>query len=153
MKKITAIGIKEEGKPFRIQNKTGLESSLNDLPNGKYKLTIDRYFNKSSPAQFGWLYACIYPMSLIALNDAGYEFVNVDEVDIFWKSMFANKEILNRETGEIMNIPKSKSEFVTVDQMAYCESIRIYCSEYLGVNIPDPKSNYKEISNQDKLEL
>ena len=144
MKKITAIGIKEERKPFRITNKSGLESSLNDLPKGKYKLTVEKYYNKSTPPQFGWLYACIYPLSLIALNDAGYEFTNIDEVDQFWKSLFANTEILNRETGEIMNIPKSKSQFVTVDQMAYCEKIRQYCSEYLGVNIPEPDPNWRE---------
>ena len=144
MKKITAIGVKEDGKPLRITNKPGLERSLNELPKGKYKLTVEKYFKKSSPAQFGWLYNCIYPLSLIALNDAGYEFTNIDEVDQFWKSLFANKEILNRETGEIMNIPKSKSEFITVDQMAYCDSIRHYCAEYLGVNLPDPDVNWKE---------
>lgn len=148
MKKITAIGIKEENKPFMITTKSVFQDLLNDLPKGKYKLTVEKYFKKSSPAQFGWLYACVYPLSLIALNDAGYEFVNLDEVDQFWKSMFANKEILNRETGEIMNIPKSKSEFVTVDQMAYCEKIRQYCAEYLGVNLPDPDPNWKEKVNQ-----
>jgi len=144
MKRITAIGVKEDGKPFRILMKTVFQDSLNSLPDGKYKLTLEKYFKKSSPSQFGWLYACVYPLSLIALNDVGYEFVNIDEVDQFWKSMFANKEILNRETGEIMNIPKSKSEFVTVDQMAYCESIRVYCAEYLGVNIPNPDPNWRE---------
>ena len=144
MKKITAIGIKEEGKPFRVSTQKVFQDSLNNLPKGKYRIIIEKYFKKSSPAQFGWLYACIYPLSLIALNDAGYEFTDIDQVDIFWKSMFSNKEILNRETGEIMHIPSSKSEFVTVDQMAYCESIRSYCSEYLGIDIPNPDVNWKE---------
>ena len=144
MKKITAIGVKSEGKPFLLLSKKVFNESLDNLPDGKYKLTIEKYYKKSSSNQFGWLYNCIYPLSLIALNDAGYEFTNIDEVDQFWKSLFANKEILNRETGEIMNIPKSKSEFITVDQMAYCDSIRHYCAEYLSVNIPDPDVNWKE---------
>jgi hypothetical protein len=86
----------------------------------------------------------VYPLSLIALNDAGYEFTNIDQVDIFWKSLFANKDVLNRETGEIMKIPLSKSEFMTIDEMTYCDSIRNYCSEYLGANIADPDPNWKQ---------
>ena len=67
----------------------------------------------------------------------------------FWKTMFANKEVLNRETGEIMKIPLSKSEFLTIDHMVYTEKIREYCSEYLNTTIPDPDPNWK----QKKLQL
>jgi len=98
--------------------------------------------------QFGYLYGLVYPLSLLALNEAGYEFTNIDQVDIFWKSMFANKEILNRETGEIMTMPQSKSEFMTIDEMAYTDAIRTYCAEYLNASIPDPDSNYKQKRNE-----
>jgi hypothetical protein len=145
MKKITAIGIKEKDKPFRVTFKEVFKLAIDSLPPGKWKLTVEKYYKKASPLQFGWLYGSIYPLSLIALNDAGYEFTNIDQVDIFWKCMFANKEVLNRETGEIMKIPLSKSEFVTVDQMLYCNSIRDHCAEYLGTSIPEPDVNWKQI--------
>ena len=102
MKKIKAIGIKEEGKPYRVVNAKTFREQLDALPKGKYQHTVERYYKKASPVQFGWLYGSIYPLSLIALNDAGYEFTNIDQVDLFWKSLFANKEFLNRETGEII---------------------------------------------------
>jgi len=144
LKKITAIGNKEEGKAFEMVSRIAFKNSLDELPIGKYKLTIEKYYNKSTPPQFGWLYGCIYPLSFIALNDAGYEFTNIDQIDMFWRAMFANKQLLNRETGEIMLIPESKSEFLTVNQMTYCESIRQYCAEYLGVDIPDPNVRWRE---------
>jgi hypothetical protein len=144
MKKITAIGFKEEGKPYRVQDAKTFREQLDALPKGKYKHTVEKYFKKASPPQFGWLYALIYPMSMIALNDAGYEFTNTDQVDVFWKSMFANKEVLVRETGQIMTVPLSKSEFLTIDHMAYSESIRQFCSEYLSTNVPDPDPNWKQ---------
>lgn len=144
MKKLTALGIKEDQKPFRITQQKVFKDSLNSLPKGRYTVTIAKYYKKSSPEQFGWLYACIYPMSLLALNDAGYEFTDIDQVDIFWKMLFANKDVLNRETGEIIKIPLSKSEFKTIDQMVYCNSIRDYCAEYLGVVIPDPDCNWNK---------
>jgi hypothetical protein len=63
---------------------------------------------------------------------------------MFWKELFANKELLIIETGEIRNIPVSKSEFLTIDHMAYTSNIRTYCQEYLSCNIPDPDVNWKE---------
>ena len=121
-----------------------MKVELDGLDNGKYKLTVQKYYKKASPPQFGWLYGLIYPQALIALNDAGYEFTNVDQVDMFFKVLYANKEVLVRETGQIMTIPKSKSEFLTIDHMAYSESIRQHCSEYLSCNIQDPDPNWKQ---------
>jgi len=147
LKKVTAIGIKEEGKPYRIVNASAYRMQLDLLPPGKYQNTTEKYKRKASHPQFKYLYGLVYPLSLIALNDAGYEFTNIDQVDQFWKAMFANKDVLNRETGEILKLPLSKSEFVTIDEMAYCDAIRIYCSEYLMTNIPDPDPNYKQKKN------
>jgi hypothetical protein len=143
MKKVTAIGIKEDNKPFRVVSVKVFRSDLDSLPKGKYKIGVEKYRRKASHEQFKYLYGLVYPLSMIALNDAGYEFVNIDQVDAFWKSMFANKEVLNRETGEIMKIPMSKSEFMTIDEMTYCDAIRNYCGEYLMTTIPDPDPNWK----------
>ena len=144
MKKLIYYTDKEEGKPYRMLNPSLMRSELDALPRGRYKMTIEKFHRKATYLQFSYLYGLVYPLSMIALNDAGYEFVNVDQVDLFWKSLFANKEVMNRETGEILKIPLSKSEFVTIDEMTYCDAIRTYCSEYLNANIPDPNPNYKD---------
>jgi hypothetical protein len=114
------------------------------LPKGNYSVTVEKWRNKASYSQFGWLYGCIYPLTLIALNDAGYEFTTIDEVDNFWKMLFANKELLIRETGQIITVPLSKKEFLTIDHMAYCSNIRNFCEKYLNTYIPEPDPNWKE---------
>jgi hypothetical protein len=144
MKSIRYIGIKDENKPFRIANSKQLKTELDSLPKGRYQVIVDKYKRKASHEQFKYLYGLVYPLSMIALNDAGYEFTNIDQVDVFWKSMFANKEILNRETGEVLKVPQSKSEFMTIDEMTYCDAIRNYCSEFLNTSIPDPDPNWKQ---------
>ena len=149
--KTQTSGIKEKGKPFHIINSVAFKRDLDLLPIGRYRITVEKYYNKASHEQFKYLYGLVYPLSLIALNDAGYEFTNVDQVDIFWKGIFANKEILNRETGEIMKIPLSKSEFKTIDEMTYCDAIRNYCSEYFNTWIPDPDPNYKQKLNENSI--
>lgn len=144
MNKASCIGIKEAGKPFREINLSAYRMQLDLLPPGKYQTVTEKYKRKATHQQFKYLYGVVYPLSLLALINAGYEFVNIDDVDVFWKRMFANKEILNRETGEIMILPLSKSQFKTIDEMAYCDSIRNYCSEYLNTNVPDPETNWKQ---------
>ena len=147
MKKITALGIIKEGK-LAINSRKVFADDLTKAPNGKVKITVEKYYRKASSLQFGYLYAVVYPLSWIALNNHGYEFTELEQVDIFWKDLFATKNILNRETGEIMKLPFSKSEFKTVDEMAYCDKIREYCSEYYHTVIPDPDINYKQKRNE-----
>jgi hypothetical protein len=144
MKKLTAFATKEKDKPFVIHNKDAFNKSISQLPDGKFKITIEKYYKKATTNQFGWLYAVVYPLSWIALNEAGYEFETIEEIDDFWKTLYANRPVLNRETGEIVNIPLKKAKFETVDQMTYCNSVRNYCAEYLGCEIPEPDKDWNK---------
>ena len=137
--KIQYIGIKEDGAPFRVVNAKLLTEELNRLPKGRYRLTVEKYKKNKSNPQLGYLFACVYPLSLRLLNDAGWEIADIDEVDMFWKSRFANREIVNRNTGEIENIPDLKRKFTTTDMNGYIEAIRNFCAEYLGGYIPGPE--------------
>ena len=141
--KIIAIGFKKEGEPYETVNPNLFQKQLDELPPGKYQQVVEKYKNVATPSQFGYLYTIVYPLSMIALNNAGYEFTHVDQIDSFWKNMFAVKPLLNRETGEIMKLPMSKSEFTTVDEVAYTDAIRNYCSEYLSTNIPDADPHWR----------
>jgi hypothetical protein len=141
--KIQTIGYKEDGKPYQMPNERIFQRELDNLPPGKYQHTVEKYKRVATHRQFGYLYAVVLPLSLIALNNAGYEFVDVNEVDTWWKLMFANKKVVDRVTGEIVVLPQSKSEFMTTDEMVYTDLIRNYCSEYLNTNIPDPTKDWK----------
>lgn len=148
MKRLEFNCSKVKDKPFHIENGMELKVKLQLLPPGKYLLIVQKEYKKASTKQFGWLYNSVYPLSLIALNDAGYEFTTIEEVDMFWKSLYASKEVLIRETGEIRIIPATKAEFLTMDHCAYTANIRYHCSMYLNCDIPDPKINWKELKNK-----
>ena len=140
MKKITCIGVKEDGKAFRVVNSKLLTEELNSLPKGRYRLTVEKLYKQKSNPQLGYLFACVYPFVLKALNDAGWEFTTIEEVDEYCKSMFSSKEIVNRNTGEIMSIPGLKRDMTTVELSTYTNAIRDWCAEYLGVYIPEPET-------------
>ena len=135
--KLEAVCIKDERK-FRVMYDKEFREQLDSLRPGKYKMTVERYRKNKSNSQLGYLYACVYPLSLKLLNDAGWEVTN-DDIDIFWKKRFAEKEIVNRNTGEIELIPDLKRNFTTTDMMAYIEAIRNFCSEYLDGYVPEPE--------------
>jgi hypothetical protein len=143
MNKISYIAIKEDNKPFRVVNANLLKQECNSLPRGRYRLTIERYRSNKSNSQLGYLFAGVYPLVLKALNDAGWEFTSIDEVDEYCKSMFSSKEIINRHSGEIMDIPGLKREMTTTEMMTYVDAIRDWASEYLNVIIPEPETNLK----------
>ena len=99
MHKLKHIGIKEDGKPFRIINRVLLEQELTELPKGKYRLTIEKYKKDKSNEQLGYYFACVLPLFLKGAIDAGWEITSIEECDIWLKSMFANKELINKDTG------------------------------------------------------
>lgn len=139
--KLEHIAVKDDS--FRVVNKALLDKELIELPKGRYRLIIEKYRKKKSNPQLGYLFSCVYPLSQKLLLDAGWELATIDEVDVFWKSKFANREIVNRNTGEVENIPDLKRNFTTTDMMAYIDAIRNYCSEYLGGYIPGPEEQTK----------
>lgn len=147
--KIEAIAIKEDGKAFRIVNRALLDKELTGLPKGRYRLIIEKYRKKKSNPQLGYLFACIYPYVLRGLNDLGWEFTNIDEVDAECKKRFASQDILNRHTGEIMEIPALKRDMTTTEFATYVNAIRDWASEYLNVYIPEPGEQIKLFDEKD----
>ena len=134
--KLQAIGI-GDGVSFRVVNSSDFYRELNTLK-GRYRLTIEKYRRSKSNPQLRWLYGQVYPIVLKGLNDAGWEFTTIAEVDEYCKSMFANREVLNRHTGEIMTVPGLKRDMTTTEMMTYVDAIRDWASEYLNINIPEP---------------
>ncbi len=146
--KLEAIAVKEDGKAFRIINRELLYKELTELPKGRYRLIIEKYRKKKSNPQLGYLFACIYPYVLRGLNDLGWEFTSLDEVDVECKKRFASQEIINRHTGEIMEIPALKRDMTTTEFATYVNAIRDWASEYLNVYIPEPGEQTKLFENE-----
>lgn len=110
-----------------------------NAPDGHYRVEIKRVRRKRTLEQNGWLFGCIYPMLLKALNDAGWDDITtVEQVHEYFKSLLWKQRIVNRHTGEIVEIPYSTTEMDTVQFSTYCEKLRDYGREYLGIEIPDP---------------
>lgn len=148
MTKIQAIGLKEKGKPFRVISSENFKKELNEIPEGRYRLTVEKMRRNKSLSQLGYLFGVVYPLVLEHLLSSGYEpeditenpdeSLKIEHIDLMCKKMFASKKIVNRETGDMIEIPGFKRDFSTVEMMTYINAIRQWDAEYLGGYIPEP---------------
>lgn|SRR5574343_1976183 len=138
--KLQAIGIREGDKPFRTVNHALFREQLDKLPQGRYRITVEKMRKNKTCPQLGYYFAGVLPLFLQHLIDAGWEFTSIEEVDNFAKSMFAKKDVINRNTGEIVTMPALKRDMSTVELNTLIESIRNWDAEYLGGYIPDPET-------------
>lgn len=107
--------------------------------NGTYQITIKRVHWKRSNRQNAWLWGCIYPLLKYGMIDAGWDNItDEDDVHEFFKQLLSGKRIVNKQSGEIITIPNSTKQMDTLEFSTYCEKLREYGKEYLGIEIPEP---------------
>ena len=143
MKPLKFTSKKEAGKSHYFVNRKLMEQALFALPPGRYDWTIEKHRRKKSNPQLAYYYGAVLPLFLEHLNDAGWEFESIEEVDLWCKSQWADREILNRDTGQLLKVPALKRDFTTCDMMAFIDKIRNYDAEYLGGFIPEPETQMK----------
>jgi len=116
---------------------------LSGHKDGHYMIDVKLIRKSRSLDQNGWLFGCIYPLLLEALNDAGWDFTTIAQVHEFFKSQMVHDKAINKQTGEIIEFPGTTSAMNTVTFSTYCEQLRDYAKEYLNTDIPDPDPNWK----------
>ena len=117
---------------------------LRTSQDGKYQISIKTVRKPRTNDQNGWLWGCIYPMLLDALNEAGWEFTDSEQVHEFFKSQMTSDKVVNKHTGEIIEFPGSTSQMDTLTFATYCEKLREYGNEFLNIEIPDPDKFWKQ---------
>ena len=141
---VTKLQIQKDNGLFNLKP---LYEWLNSALDGIYRLEIKRVRKPRSNDQNGWLWGCIYPMLLDALIDAGWEFTNCEQVHEYFKNLLTETEVVNKHTAEVVRFPESTAQMDTVTFSSYCEKLREYGQEYLGIDIPEPDKYWKKKKN------
>lgn len=129
-----------EGGKLQVRNRKWLEGRLRKLRDCEVSITVERLHATRSLAQNAWYFGVV----LAALEDhTGY---GKDELHELMKQMHLPRHrAICDGNGEV------KGEFVIggtttrlnkVEFGEYCERIRKWAAEQLGVNIPDPNEDH-----------
>lgn len=117
--------------------------ALSLLANGVYTVTIKKVRKPRSNDQNGYLWGCVYPLMLRGLINAGWEFTNDTQVHEYFKKLFTSEQVVNRDTGEIIEFPASTASMDTLTFKTYTDKLREYALEFLGMDIPEPDKFWK----------
>lgn len=130
-----------------IVHKDQFKDSIKSMPDGKYKITIEKVYNKRSNPQNAYLWGVVYPLVKDGLIEIGFdEFKQDFELEMtheLCKFRFLKKEIVSND-GEIIKTIGSTTKLTTVQFNEYVGDIHKWSSEYLNIFIPDPDPNYAE---------
>lgn len=132
MKKHFCIVTLESGK---IITQTPFVKMLWELQDGKYIIEIAAH-NKRSNLQNRYYWGLVVPMIQQGIRDMGTE-ITKEECHEFLKSRFNYEEIVNTESGECVQIPRSTTALSKEQFSEYVGKIQQFSAEFLNVVIPD----------------
>lgn len=111
---------------------------IQSLPIGDYTATIVARKRMRTHPQNAYLWGVVYPAVLYGLRDVGWELTSTEQAHEFCKQKFASREVINKDTGEVLTLPASTAAMNTTDFQAYVQQIREFAAEYLNIEIPEP---------------
>jgi hypothetical protein len=117
----------QDGK-LLLDNKAEFTGHLHTLNGKRVNLSVEKQTRRRSQDQNEWYWGCI--LKLIS-EHTGQDAQSLHEA---FKYKFSEKITING-----LVIPQSTRTRDTIDFSTYCESIRQWAREFLGVEIPDPK--------------
>lgn len=124
----------------RIANRKW-EGHLKSLPDGNYLIKIEKS-NKRSTAQNRFYWGIVIPMVKTSFIELGHE-VTAEETHEFLKSKFNAIQVSNKDTGEMIDLPRSTTRLSKMDFCEYVEKIQRFAATFLGIVIPDPSEQLK----------
>ena len=118
-----------------IKNKQVVKKAFDNLPEGRYKVTIVKS-NKRSLNQNSWLHA-ILPDILIGLRDNGFNEVRTtQDVKSILKELFFKREITNGvESLFVIDGTSGTSKELFMER---ADQIITWAKDYLGIDVAPP---------------
>ena len=137
----------------------GKSDGLNFIPDARYRwhnalqhfagksitVTVERKTRVRTLPQNSYYWGCLITNIHLQLISDGWE-VTQQQVHEMLKAKYLLAERYNEKTGEVMQIIRSTTEISTVEHNQYCEDVRRWAAETLGMNLPEP-NEYNENRN------
>lgn len=111
------------------------EAFLKTLEGKEVEVDLRKLYRRRSSYQNRWYWGCIIA------EIAGYTGYTVDEAHEAMKWMFLK---VTPDDHRLPPTVKSTKNLTTMEFADFCESVRLWANENLGLDIPDPTTNGSE---------
>lgn len=119
-----------------IENKSQVKKLFDQLHDGKWLIEIAQA-NKRSDQQNRYYFGLVVPLVQNGIRDLGTELTK-EETHEFLKAKFNVQEIVNHDTGEAVQVPRSTTILSKEAFSNYISQIQQFAAEFLNIVIPDP---------------
>lgn len=128
----------------KVVNMSEFKAAFNQLKDGKHMVTVKDIRKRSVP-QNSYYWAVVVPAVRKGLYDIGFDEVQTDQdAHRLLKRQFIRRQIVNRQTGEVVGFTGSTTELTIPEMNDYIERICKWSAEYLGIYIPSPNEEFAE---------
>ena len=146
MNKTETYGKIEDGKLSIIRRKEFVKS-IKNLTKGRYRISIEKLYNKRSNPQNSYYWAVCLPICLKGFINIGYnEMQNNEDIHSFFKNRYLKKLITSQHIDKKLETIASTTRLTTLKFNEYLENIKQFASEFLGILIPEPNESMEEYS-------
>lgn len=125
-----------EVKDHKLMNRLAMIKLLDALKDGKYILEAAAHNKRSNP-QNRYYWGLVVPLIQQGIKDLGTE-ITKEECHEFLKARFNSEELVNTETAECVNIPRSTAALNKEQFSEYIGKIQQFAAEFLSIEIPNP---------------
>jgi hypothetical protein len=131
----------------KVINKDEFNAAFKNLKDGKHLVTI-KDLRKRSIAQNSYYWGVMIPLVRHGLYEAGYDEVKTnDDAHEVLKHVHLKQRIVNKQTGDVIDIAGSSAALTTPEFNIYVEAICKWAAEFLGVVIPSPNNQLVALDN------
>ena len=120
----------------KLENPDQVRKLFDQLKDGKWLMEIGQA-NKRSEQQNRYYFGIVVPLVQEGIAHLGTE-LSKQETHEFLKGKFNYTEIINKETGEYIQVPRSTTILNKEAFSEYIAKIQQFSAEFLNVVIPDP---------------
>lgn len=141
MKKVTITSSVVNGNLKK--NRALIKEAVESFEGKEIEVTIQRKRKHRSNPQNAFYWGVVLPIVQEGLKDATGEVRDMNSIhyQIILPLVAPKREILNKQTGEVITETMTSSEMTTTEFMEFILSIQQWAAEFLGVTIPDPNEN------------
>jgi hypothetical protein len=119
----------------KLENPEQVRKLFDQLRDGKWLMEIGQA-NKRSEQQNRYYFGIVVPLVQEGIKHLGTELTK-QETHEFLKGKFNYQEIINKQTGEYIQVPRSTTILNKEAFSEYIAKIQQFSAEFLNVVIPD----------------
>lgn len=140
MEKLELYGNIDDAGVLQIHNRDRLLQWAKQYPGKNIVIKFERKGSKRSNPQNRYYWGIVIKEITLRLRELGHTWLQDDDTHQLMKLKFNFEQIVS-EHGEVMELPKSTATLTKTQFAEYVDKIRMWASDFLGINIPDPNQS------------